>query len=254
MLKTLISFILLIQMIIYSQSLGGIKGVVKDSLSGEPLIGVKILLLDTNYGSPTGPNGDYVINNIQDGIYRLKASYLGYKTIVIENIVVENNSTVRLNIELTRNPEIKIIPIDSASISFWFYPLQYKLLTQYNLLIEYRDNRFQYTIEGENFFTDEEHSIPHTIGYETSRNEFASLTFSFQDNNIIISEGSLQLPLRMDWGWGVSFHIDNKNPAKTCFGCLGYKVFPINKKYRESENDSLYVIWGGNSISSPGIY
>jgi hypothetical protein len=44
------------------------------------------------------------------------------------------------------------------------------------------------------------------------------------------------------------------NPDEACFGCVGSQVFPLAPAYRATGRDSLWVVWGGNSISDPVIY
>ncbi|MFL5470180.1 MAG: hypothetical protein ACJ8AE_10330 [Gemmatimonadaceae bacterium] len=69
-----------------------------------------------------------------------------------------------------------------------------------------------------------------------------------------ISSGAIDLPLRKDWGYGVDIHADTADPRRFCFGCAGSKAFPLASEFRSSQADSVYVVWGGNSISHPVIY
>jgi hypothetical protein len=79
---------------------GKISGKVTDQQSGEPLIGANILILNTNFGSATDVNGDYTINLIPPGEYNLKASYIGYQDVTIQNIRVVSGLTQEINFEL----------------------------------------------------------------------------------------------------------------------------------------------------------
>lgn len=60
-----------------------LKTYVKDHDSGEPLAGVNILLLDTNLGTATNEEGFAEINNIPDGIYKIRFSFIGYREEII---------------------------------------------------------------------------------------------------------------------------------------------------------------------------
>ena len=56
------------------------------------------------------------------------------------------------------------------------------------------------------------------------------------------------------WRWNVSLFLDERNPHETCIGCFGYRSFPVLESYRTSPAESLWMTWGGNSISSPVVY
>ena len=61
-----------------AQNLPEVKGVVNDATTGEPLIGVNIMVEGTQTGTITGLDGDFNIAVPQNGIIRI--SYVGYKT------------------------------------------------------------------------------------------------------------------------------------------------------------------------------
>ncbi len=63
---------------------GRIEGKVTDATSGEALFGANIILLGTSIGAATDINGNYLITNVPDGSYTLKASYIGYKTVTLK--------------------------------------------------------------------------------------------------------------------------------------------------------------------------
>ena len=59
---------------------GKVQGKVTDKTTGEPLIGANIFLDGTSRGTVTDIDGKYVIPNVPEGTYTVKASYIGYKT------------------------------------------------------------------------------------------------------------------------------------------------------------------------------
>ena len=71
-------FIIVLSGIIQAGTTGKIAGTVKDALTGEPLIGVNILIVGTNYGAAADMDGNYYIINIPPGIYDMKASMMGF--------------------------------------------------------------------------------------------------------------------------------------------------------------------------------
>ncbi|HJQ52316.1 MAG TPA: hypothetical protein VJ825_00620 [Gemmatimonadaceae bacterium] len=73
-------------------------------------------------------------------------------------------------------------------------------------------------------------------------------------STVPVSSGSVELPLRPDWSYGVTIRPDSADPRRFCFGCQGAKAFPLAPAFRISQTDSIYVVWGGNSIRHPVIY
>ena len=61
------------------QESGQIHGAVVDSLTGEVLPGANVLLLGTSMGSSTDVDGNYVIQSVPPGSYKLTVRYIGYK-------------------------------------------------------------------------------------------------------------------------------------------------------------------------------
>jgi hypothetical protein len=69
-----------------------------------------------------------------------------------------------------------------------------------------------------------------------------------------VSSGSAAIPLRPDWAWGIDIFPSHTNPYLYSFGVVGYQAFPLRPAYQDSLSDSLYLLWGGNSIKHPVIY
>lgn len=78
---------------------GTIKGVIKDAISGEVLIGANIFIPDLNVGASSDVDGNYVIDNLPAGTYDVTARYVGYKQIT-ENVVVRSNATTEVDFNL----------------------------------------------------------------------------------------------------------------------------------------------------------
>ena len=68
-------FLLSVSLSAYSQS---ISGTVTDAETGDPLLGVTIVLKNTNKGVVTDFDGNYIINNVEPGDYTIDLSYIGY--------------------------------------------------------------------------------------------------------------------------------------------------------------------------------
>ena len=63
-----------------AQGTATIQGRVTDQDTGEPLVGVNIIVQGTYWGSSSDENGSYLITGVQPGQYDLQVTYIGYKT------------------------------------------------------------------------------------------------------------------------------------------------------------------------------
>jgi len=120
---------------VYSQVItnntGTIVGKVKSIDTYEALIGVNVYLENTTYGAGTDSKGDYSINNIPPGSYKLIATYIGYKNFY-KNITIEPDQVLHIYIDMeisalmtdeivvtaTRTPKrIKEVPVRTEIIT-----------------------------------------------------------------------------------------------------------------------------------------
>jgi outer membrane receptor protein involved in Fe transport len=93
---------------------GGIKGIITDAETGETLIGVNVLISGTSFGAATGLDGDYEIDDIRAGEYTVRITYIGYETVLLTAIKVEEGEFTELNYKLkskvlTSGEEIVVI-------------------------------------------------------------------------------------------------------------------------------------------------
>lgn len=92
--------------------------------------------------------------------------------------------------------------------------------------------------------------------YRTSKSGRLRLSFILSSDGALVSSGVVELDLRSDWIWDVSFIVGTNImiPVESCFGCYGSQTFALAPGFGEGDSDSLHVIWGGNSIKHPVIY
>jgi hypothetical protein len=83
----------------FSQN-GRISGKVTDQQTGEPLIGANILIVGTSLGAASDVNGEYLVTNLSPGEYSVKASYIGYRDVVVNGVIVTSGLTRDLNFQL----------------------------------------------------------------------------------------------------------------------------------------------------------
>jgi len=128
-------------------------------------------------------------------------------------------------------------------------PLALEMLT-----VTVREGHRTWQWHGDDFRSTRDNATPHTSEISTSTRGEVEVRFRFQTGNQILSEGTVTLPLREDWRWGVDIHAATTDPRLQCFGCFGSRAFALAADFRPVNRDSIWVVWGGNSISNPVIY
>jgi hypothetical protein len=63
---------------------GNVSGSITDATTGEPLIGANVFLEGTSLGAATDFEGNYFINDVPIGSYKLIANYIGYDRLTIK--------------------------------------------------------------------------------------------------------------------------------------------------------------------------
>lgn len=105
--KTLFLFFLsCIALMLNAQNPVQVNGVVKDAETGEPLIGVNILVEGTQAGTVTGLDGDFSIAVSRNATIRI--SYVGYKTKTI-NYAGETYLTIPLELDAQVIEELVVV-------------------------------------------------------------------------------------------------------------------------------------------------
>jgi len=111
--KILVSLLLLLSSVnnIFSQAI--IKGRIVDKNTGETLIGANVVLQGTTTGATADINGNYVIRNIEPGVYKLVCSFISYNKVVSKEIVVKASETITQSFKM----ETASVQIKGATIS-----------------------------------------------------------------------------------------------------------------------------------------
>ena len=110
---------------VFGGTTGKIAGTVTDKETGNPLIGANVWVEGTYLGASTDADGDFMILKVPVGWHTVKVSYMGYRTVIEENVRVSVDLTtdVRFAMEteaLTTDPvvvtaERKIIRKDETN-------------------------------------------------------------------------------------------------------------------------------------------
>ncbi|HFC00764.1 MAG TPA: TonB-dependent receptor, partial [Phaeodactylibacter sp.] len=88
-----------------------LKGVIRDGISNEELIGATVMVVEVNLGEVTDIDGKYRINSIPQGTYHVAISYLGYQpdtlllTLTAGQVLEQN---VLLNYETITTVEVVV--------------------------------------------------------------------------------------------------------------------------------------------------
>ncbi len=92
---------------------GKIAGRVTDKQTGEPLIGVNVIVKGTQLGAATDEDGFYYILQVPPGTYDLEFNYIGYHTLTVRKVRVVVDLTqiidVQMESEAVQGPQIEVI-------------------------------------------------------------------------------------------------------------------------------------------------
>jgi len=94
--------VILLPFAMFAATVGKIAGTVVDKATGEPLTGVNIIIDDESLflGAASDAEGYYSILNVPVGGYTVRASYIGYKDVVVQGVRVSLDLTTEMNFEL----------------------------------------------------------------------------------------------------------------------------------------------------------
>ncbi len=79
---------------------GKVSGKVIDAETKEPLPGANVIIQGTLFGSATNVDGEFIIMNVPPGDYNLRAQFIGYREVIVRNILVSVDLTTSINFEL----------------------------------------------------------------------------------------------------------------------------------------------------------
>ena len=71
-----------------------------DKDTEEPLVGANVVIVGTSMGAATNIAGEFTILNVPAGTYTMRATYVGYQTITVSNIRVNNDLITEANFRL----------------------------------------------------------------------------------------------------------------------------------------------------------
>ena len=111
--KVLIIYLILLPIMVFSQKYT-ISGYIKDTTSGEQLIGATVIMVGTNIGAFTNSYGFYSIT-LEKGMYVIEYSYLGFSQ---KRITINLSNNITQNIELSPVAEkIETVVVTSEALN-----------------------------------------------------------------------------------------------------------------------------------------
>ncbi|HQG45751.1 MAG TPA: carboxypeptidase-like regulatory domain-containing protein, partial [bacterium] len=81
-----------------------LRGRVTDQESGQPLPGANVQVQGTLRGAVADANGRFLITQVPEGIYAVRASMMGYRSRLLEKISLSSSREVVLDIKLKPTP------------------------------------------------------------------------------------------------------------------------------------------------------
>jgi len=95
--------LMMIPVIVLGDVTGKISGIVVDAESGDALPGANVVVDGTMMGASTSPDGYFYIINVPPGTYSVRASMMGYATLVQKEVLVRVGLTTELNFKLPQS-------------------------------------------------------------------------------------------------------------------------------------------------------
>ncbi|MEO0078609.1 MAG: TonB-dependent receptor, partial [candidate division WOR-3 bacterium] len=110
---------------------GSIGGIVVDASTRSPLAGASVIVLNTELGAATDPEGRFLVTGVPAGTYSVEASMIGYQTQVKTIVVVNPARTTELSFRLAQSrielaevkvkaeyfPRVKDAPVSERNFS-----------------------------------------------------------------------------------------------------------------------------------------
>ena len=94
-----LSFLLFSLSIAFPQTSGKVVGVVKGE-DGTPLYGANVFIKGTARGASADDQGGYQVIGVTAGTYTVSASFIGYSSVDVENVLVQSSLTTKVDFTL----------------------------------------------------------------------------------------------------------------------------------------------------------
>ncbi|MGW8315689.1 MAG: TonB-dependent receptor [Bacteroidales bacterium] len=84
-----------------------IRGTVVDAVTGYPLLGATVILIDSNplTGTTTGPDGSFILEKVPLGRQGIEVRYVGYKNRIVRNLFLSSGKEAQAEVRLEEDPQ-----------------------------------------------------------------------------------------------------------------------------------------------------
>lgn len=107
----------LMTLLSYSQDLGGVKGVIKDTRTGAIIPQVEVLISPLEKGMVTNDDGEFIFSGLTPGKYILQAKHVGYVSYE-KNIIIQAAKIIEIDISMDLDiKELLAVEIRNDKIS-----------------------------------------------------------------------------------------------------------------------------------------
>ncbi len=86
--------------LLWAAATGKITGKITDKQTGDPIAGASVMVMGTNRGAMTGLDGEYVIPQLEPGVYTIQVKHLDYETLEVTDVEVKADVTTTLSLKL----------------------------------------------------------------------------------------------------------------------------------------------------------
>ncbi|MEN8192821.1 MAG: TonB-dependent receptor, partial [Bacteroidota bacterium] len=93
-------FFFISQISLLAGTTGKISGIVTDATTGEVIPGCNIMVVGSTMGAASDINGEYFILNIPPGTYTIRATMVGYKNYIVDQVQVITDLTTKIDFEM----------------------------------------------------------------------------------------------------------------------------------------------------------
>lgn len=105
------SLCILLPAVCFAGEVGKIAGSVVDKATGNPLKYANVVVLGTPLGGMSFADGSFFVLNVAPGTYDVQASYIGYTTVTVKDVVVKPDLTTTIAFELEQSVADVLEPI-----------------------------------------------------------------------------------------------------------------------------------------------
>lgn len=103
---TSLVFILIVNFTYIKAQNGVIKGKVVEEVNNDPIPFANIIIEGTTIGGTSDIDGNYRIENLEPGFYNVTCSFVGFQTVTVEEIRVDNVKPAIVNIKMNEDNEL----------------------------------------------------------------------------------------------------------------------------------------------------